>query len=389
MPAFEQNHPDTQGRVKELLAIYGGPQVSVAQLLCDQHPSDRIAYTVLSGDLHPRTLTYGELRESSERFASALAGLGVGPGDRVATLLGKSVEQLVALIGIWRLGAVHVPLFTAFAPPAIATRLGGSGAKAVICDTAQRPKLAPGEDMPADAPWRIIVAGEVSDPTDLAFDELVADHDPGFPAATLRADAPIVQIYTSGTTGRPKGVAVPTMALAGFHAYMEFGLDLRTDDVFWNAADPGWGYGLYFGIIGSFCLGVPSVLLSGGFSAETTWAVLSKLQVTNFAAAPTVYRSLRTSTAPVPDDLRLRCASSAGEPLTPEVNEWAERTLGVAVHDHYGQTEAGMLINNHHHPALHRTLRPTSMGHAAPGWTLVVLDEGRDEVAPKIGRAHV
>ena len=89
-----------------------------------------------------------------------------------------------------------------------------------------------------------------------------------------------------------------------------------------------------------------------------------------------------------PDKLELRCASSAGEPLTPEVNEWATTALGVAVHDHYGQTEAGMLINNHHHPLLRKPLKPGSMGHAMPGWSAVVLRQAEDEIAPtgEVGR---
>jgi len=105
-----------QERVEQLLASYDDPHASVAALLCDRHPGDAIAYTVVDPDLTTRVLAYGELKELSQRFASALADLGVRPGDRVATLLGKTVEHLVALVGIWRLGAVQVPLFTAFAP---------------------------------------------------------------------------------------------------------------------------------------------------------------------------------------------------------------------------------------------------------------------------------
>jgi acetyl-CoA synthetase len=56
----------------------------------------------------------------------------------VATLMGKSAELVVALMRIWRRGAVHVPLFTAFAPPAIAFRLAGSGAKVIVADEDQR-----------------------------------------------------------------------------------------------------------------------------------------------------------------------------------------------------------------------------------------------------------
>ena len=64
--------------------------------------------------------------------------MGVGPGDAVATLMGKSAELVVALLGIWRRGAVHVPLFTAFAPAAISFRLARSGAMVVVADEDQR-----------------------------------------------------------------------------------------------------------------------------------------------------------------------------------------------------------------------------------------------------------
>jgi acetyl-CoA synthetase len=383
----QASHPDVapHTRVAQLLALYGDPRMSVAALLCDAHPVDSIAYTVVEADLTSRTLTYGELREASERFAAALAELGIAPGDRVATLMGKSVDFLIALLGIWRLGAVHVPLFTAFGRPAIATRLVGSGAKVVICDAVQRVKLQAGDDIPDPAPWRVIITDAEQEGTaaeDLDFAALVDAHEPGFPAVALGGDAPLIHIYTSGTTGKPKGVIVPSKALAGFQIYAEYALELRRDDVYWCAADPGWAYGLYFGILGSFTTGVPSVLLHAGFSPESTWAVLEKFQVTNLAAAPTVYRAMRAADAVIPGGLRLRCASSAGEPLTPEVNEWAETALGVHVCDHYGQTEAGMLINNHHHPALERPVREGSMGHAMPGWSMRVLYEDTDEVAP-------
>lgn len=383
-------------RAAALATLYGDERASMAALLCDRYPADAVAYTVVESDLATTVLTYGRLRADSERFAAALTDLGVRPGDRVATLMGKSVEYLITVMGIWRAGAVHVPLFTAFAPSAVAPRLRGSGARVVVCDQTQRAKLEPGEDIPADAPWRVIVAGPVGDlpadqRSDLVFDDLLAARSPAFTAAAVGGDGPIVQIYTSGTTGPPKGVVVPMRAVASFRTYLEYGLDVRPDDVYWCAADPGWAYGLYFGILGSFALGVPSVLLHAGFSAELTWQVMARCGVTNLAAAPTVFRALRASGSAPPAGLRLRCASSAGEPLTPEVNEWAEQALGVPMFDHYGQTEHGMLVNNHQHPALRRPLKTGSMGQPMPGWTLRVLWEDRDEIAPAgtVGRIAV
>src|SRR3954454_22918645 len=104
----------SEARVREVVARWSGPEVSLAAGLCDDHPADAVAFTLVEPGLQVRELTYGELRDRSERFASALADMGVGPGDRVATLMGKSVDLVTVLLGIWRRGAVHVPLFTAF-----------------------------------------------------------------------------------------------------------------------------------------------------------------------------------------------------------------------------------------------------------------------------------
>lgn len=58
-------------------------------------------------------------------------------------------------------------------------------------------------------------------------------------------DDPLLMMSTSRTTGRPKGVPVPVGSLAAISGHMQYGIDLRPDDVYWNIADPGWADGLY------------------------------------------------------------------------------------------------------------------------------------------------
>ncbi|UYP20559.1 AMP-binding protein [Rhodococcus sp. Z13] len=388
---------DIANRVQELLERYDTADACAAQLLCDDHPADAVAFTVVESDLSATDLTYGDLRERSSQFAAALADLGVEPGDHVATLMGKSADLVVALLGIWRRGAVHVPLFTAFASPAIAFRLEASAAKIVIADRDQVAKLAPGTDIPADVPWRVIVAGS-GDAADIGrdvldFAALLAAHgadEPGGQAVAVGSGGRLVQLFTSGTTGTPKGVPVPVKALASFHAYLEFGLDVREDDVFWNAADPGWAYGLYYALLGPLAAGRRSLLLHAGFSPALTWQVLDTFGVTNFAAAPTVYRSLKADTAPH-TPVRLRRASSAGEPLTPDVLEWSQETLGVTVRDQYGQTEHGMFVVDAWADDLRENTPARSMGKPLPGWTCAVLREDSDEIAEpgEVGRVAI
>lgn len=376
---------DPQQRIATLLGDYAHQTASAAHMLCDRHDPAAIAYTIVTPNLSATTVTYGELRAESEQLAAAFFAMGLRPGDRIATLMGKSRVFLVTLQAIWRLGAVHVPLFTAFATPAIAMRLDASHCKLVICDEDQRAKLT------SDILTCPVVAASTTAPDAESLTRLLAGSHPAIKPAALGGDAPLIQIYTSGTTGKPKGVIVPQRALAAFQIYMEIGLGVKPDDVFWNGADPGWAYGLYYGVIGTFLTGAKSILLQGGFSAETTFGIFDRYRVTNFAAAPTVYRSLRASSTSVPEGLVLRCLSSAGEPLTPEVNEWAEVQFGVQVHDHYGQTETGMTICNLHHEHLRRGLKEGSMGQSLPGWKARVLKSANNEEADvgEMGRVAI
>ena len=110
--------------------------------------------------------------------------------------------------------------------------------------------------------------------------------------------------------------------------------------------------------------------------------MLAQYKVTNLAAAPTVYRALRSGEARAPERLSLRACSSAGEPLNPEVVEWAERRLGVPVRDHYGQTELGMTIVNGWHADVQAPLKAGSMGRAMPGFSAAIVEEGNDVNAP-------
>jgi acetyl-CoA synthetase len=189
------------------------------------------------------TYSFREMRDRSARFAGVLRSLGVGRGDRVATLLPKSPELMIATLGLWRLGAVHVPLFTAFGPHAIAFRTGHSATRVIVTDLANRPKLA-GLDLPV-----ITVEerdGAAAGPGDLPFRAATAAAQPLADVVRVSGDDPFILIYTSGTTGQPKGVEVPVRALTTFAVYMRFGLDVRDDDVYWNIADPGWAYGQFY-----------------------------------------------------------------------------------------------------------------------------------------------
>ncbi|MEU3274447.1 AMP-binding protein [Saccharomonospora sp. NPDC006951] len=372
-------------------AEFEAADACAAELLCDRHAGATVAFRVVESDLGYRDLTFAELEARSRRIAAALAARGVGRGDAVGVLMGKSAELPSVLLGLWRLGAVQVPLFTAFARNAIELRLEGSSAAMVIADADQTGKLA-GEP---SSPWEVIQVGGQRPEAEgwHLLDDLVAEV--GEPAEAeperVGADGTLILLFTSGTTGTPKAVPVPLRALASMRRYLLDALDLRDGDVYWNAADPGWAYGLYYAILGPLALGRPSILLRAGFSAPVTWELLDRFQVTNFAAAPTIYRALRAEPPASPVTTRIRCASSAGEPLTPEVVSWSRDALGTEVRDHYGQTELGMVAGNAWRQELREPVVAGSMGYSLPGWSCAVLAEDSDEEAPPgtVGRLAI
>jgi acetyl-CoA synthetase len=359
------------------LERYGAEDVALGEVLCDAHPADAVAL-VYDGSGGVERLTFGELGERSKRLAGALREAGVGAGDRVAVMLPKSPELLTALVAIWRAGAVHVPLFTAFGPEAAGFRIVHSGARLVITDAENRGKIAV-DGVP------VMHVGAEPRAGDLSFGEAVAAGPP-LEGVTRRGDDLMFVLYTSGTTGNPKGVEVPVRSLASIHSYMHYSLDLRPDDVFWNVSDPGWGYGLWFGLTGPLLLGHATLLRGKPFEPEGVLAAIVEHGVTNLAGAPTAYRALRAAGVPAGfrERARLRVASSAGEPLNAELLDWSARELGVPIHDHYGQSELGMVTGFAHHPELHHEPIPGSMGCALPGFRVVVVDENGQELGPGV-----
>ena len=324
-------------------------------------------------------LSFAELDKASGHVANLLQSYGVQAGDQVATMLPRTPELLTIVLATWRIGAVYQPLFTAFGYESIKYRMDKANTKVVFTNLENRGKF---EDL-AEQTKMVLVGGNDSQQDhswgDDRYEEVVAAQPSTAAPVLLDTDAPFLQMFTSGTVGKSKGVSVPLSALSAFYLYMRYAIDLRADDNYWNMADPGWAYGLYYAITGPLLMGITTHFNESGFDAENTRDFMARHKITNLASSPTAFRMMKSSGVfeQAHDDsdaaLSLRCANSAGETLNTEVVNWVETYLNCKVCDQYGQTETGMTCCEHH--ALTHECPVGSMGMALPGHTLVVLDD--------------
>ncbi len=371
-------------RIEDAIARLEGDlmgKVNACVECCDRHCGEnRLALRYISTAGELQTFTFEDLRTMSARVANMLRAEGVVAGDVVAGLLPRVPELIGFILGAWRIGAVYQPLFTAFGPKAIEHRFQTGSTKLVVTNSANRSKLNDIDHCPKVA--TIVAAGENLPAGDIDFAKALAGASDQFEPVMRHGDDLMMMMSTSGTTGLPKGVPVPIRALLSFAAYMSDAVDLKETDVFWNIADPGWAYGLYYAVTGPLLLGQATTFYEGGFTAESTYKIIERLGVTSLAGSPTAYRLLIAAgeEAATPLKGKLRVVSSAGEPLNPEIIRWFDAHLAAPIHDHYGQTETGMVVNNHH--GLEHTVRHGSAGFAMPGYRVVVLDDAGKELGP-------
>lgn len=348
---------------------------------CDRHcGKNHVALRYIAADGHLEEFTFEQLRDMSARVAHVFAASGIRAGDVVAGLLPRTPELIATILGTWGIGAAYQPLFTAFGPKAIEHRLKTGGTRLVVTNTANREKLAGIEGCP---PVVTVAAshGAMVD-GDIDFRAALAEAPAAFEPVMCRGEDLIMMMSTSGTTGLPKGVPVPNRALLAFAGYMRDAVDLRAEDVFWNIADPGWAYGLYHAVTGPLLLGQATIFSERAFGAENLYDIVERLGVTSLAGSPTAFRLLMAAGSEMAQRIKgqLRVVSSAGEPLNPEVIRWFDKNLAAPIHDHYGQTEVGMVVNNHH--GLHHPVRLGSAGYAMPGYRVAVLDDAGKELGP-------
>jgi acetyl-CoA synthetase len=332
---------------------------------------------VLSGD---------DVHALGRRVAGTLSKLGVGHGDRVAGLVGRTPLAFALPLGLWRLGAVYVPLFSGLGDDAIRLRLADSGASVVVWDEAAR------SDIPVFDGVRTVATGGSPAPTSDPLARLLLSGGEYLPIASTHKDDPATIMYTSGTTGVPKGCVIPHRAMLTYWPYVHHCLALTGDDLLYSTADTGWAFGLYATGFGVLSYGGSRLLDAGPFEPQRLWRTAVELGATHLASTASAFRWLAATGKDAVGELPspVVAATTSGEPLEAQVGDWFEQELGFPVHDSYGLTEAGAVIAN---------LRGAGAGHgssgsmgvALPGFDIAVMDEAGEPVEgpQQVGRIAV
>jgi acetyl-CoA synthetase len=314
-----------------------------------------------------RDFTYAELAALSNRFACLISRLGIGKGDAVFCLTGRIPGLYVAALGSLKNGSLFSPLFSAFGPEPIETRLRLGDAKALVTTSAlYRQKV---ESWRAHLPMlqQVLVVDAPAPAGTIALPGALSQEDPRGALARTEIEDPALLHFTSGTTGRPKGAIHVHGAVLVHHMTGKYALDLHPKDVFWCTADPGWVTGTSYGIIAPLTNGVTLIVDEAEFDADRWYRVLQQQKVTVWYTAPTAIRMLMKAGDELPrryDLSALRFAASVGEPLNPEAVLWGEEILGRAFHDNWWQTETGgIMIANY----AAMDVKPGSMGRPLPG----------------------
>jgi acetyl-CoA synthetase len=360
--------------------------LNIAHEALDRHVAAghgaRLAIRFIARDWTRRDFSYAELARHSSRFANVLDGLGVAPGERVFTLAGRVPELYVALFGALKARAVFCPLFYAFGPEPVQSRLElGAGRVLVTTLSLYRRKVEPVREQLPRLEFVLLTDAEGSGlpPGTLSYAELMAAASDEWRIPPTEPESMALLHFTSGTTGKPKGAVHVHEAVVAHYATGRLVLDLRPGDVYWCTADPGWVTGISYGAIAPLVNGASMVLDQEEFDAERWYRILQSERVQVWYTAPTAIRMLMKQGNALATSYcytQLRHLASVGEPLNPEGVLWGQEIFGIPFHDTWWQTETGAIMIANFRGT---TVRPGSMGRPVPGVEAAIVRVTRPE----------
>ena len=345
-----------------------------------------------------RTFSYYRLWQEVNKFANVLRSMGVKKGDRVTIYMGRVPELVIAMMACAKVGAVHSVVYGGFSEQALADRIEDAQSKVLVTQDGawlrgqivELKKIADEAVKRSPVVEHVIVYQRTGHSVNMEPDRDYWWHDlMALPVASTRfqteemdAEDPLFILYTSGTTGKPKGIL---HTHGGYQVYtsttLKWVFDLKDDDRWWCAADPGWITGHSYIVYAPHILGATSFMYEGAPThpyPNRWWKLVEYYGITVMYTAPTAIRGLMRFGAAWPNrhDLSsLRLLGSVGEPINPEAWKWYYEVIGKSkcpIMDTWWQTETGGFMIT---PMPSTPLKPGSATRPFPGIEVDVVDE--------------
>jgi acetyl-CoA synthetase len=352
-----------------------------------------------------RVYSYSKLHREVNKFANVLRSMGVGKGDTVTIYMGRVPEIMIAMLACAKIGAPHSVVYGGFSDQALADRIADAKSKVVVCCDGSwlRGKVVKLKDVVDEAVQRspvvqsVIVYKRTGQEINMEQGRDYWWHDlMGLPIASpycetevMDAEDPLFILYTSGTTGKPKGIL---HTHGGYQVYtsttLEWTFDLKDEDRWWCAADPGWITGHSYIVYAPLILGSTSIMYEGAPTfpyPNRWWKLVEEYQVSHLYTAPTAIRGLMRFGDAWPErhDLSsLRILGSVGEPINPEAWKWFYNIVGgqrCPIMDTWWQTETGGFVIT---PLPSVPLKPGSATRPFPGQEVDVVDDDGNSCEP-------
>jgi malonyl-CoA/methylmalonyl-CoA synthetase len=326
-----------------------------------------------------KRVSYGDMLVGTGRMANALKALGVRKGDRVAVQVEKSQESLLLYLGCVRLGAVYLPLNTAYTMAELDYFVGDAGPSLIVGAPERDADL---QTLASRHSARAVTLGIQGDGTFMSFAKSASEE---FIDVDCAADDLAAILYTSGTTGRSKGAMLTHENLASNALALQETWRFTDKDVLLHALPIYHTHGLF--------VATNTLLLAGGsmiflpkFDANEVMRFLP--QATSMMGVPTFYVRLLGHPGLTKESAKhIRLFISGSAPLLAETHaDWQAKT-GHAILERYGMTETGMNTSNPYEGLR----KPGTVGFALPGVSLRVVEpeSGRPLPQGEIGMIEV